>query len=349
MYDKIKMYNRVIICMKERYSMNKKGFTLIELLAVIVILAIIALIATPIVLNIINDVKEQAGLRSADFYLDALELSIAQATLEEKNIIDGVYNIKEGNLCLNNICTDKLDVEINGEVPKSGTISIKKGQIEDISLNIDNKIILKKDGELVYLNTIEDICELKKYSDETKISAGDKYECKVKAGTKYTFYVLAEPNANAPHVSLIMDRNMCSDGTPTDNNKQDKCLVEYNSSGDAKDEGPVTAIEYLNQATSYWSNIPNLNITYDDEGSNFINFKITGKARLPYYREVNVYGNNYDFLYIYLNEEISCYWTFSTCGESLSDGARNVVASGTGTNEVRATYIGVRPVITLKL
>ena len=40
--------------------MNKKGFTLIELLAVIVILAIIALIATPIILNIINDAREQA-------------------------------------------------------------------------------------------------------------------------------------------------------------------------------------------------------------------------------------------------------------------------------------------------
>ena len=43
--------------------MNKKGFTLIELLAVIVILAIIALIATPIVLNIIADSKENSQLR----------------------------------------------------------------------------------------------------------------------------------------------------------------------------------------------------------------------------------------------------------------------------------------------
>ena len=51
----------------------KKGFTLIELLAVIVILAIIALIATPIVLSIINDSKESATLRSAQFYLDGVE------------------------------------------------------------------------------------------------------------------------------------------------------------------------------------------------------------------------------------------------------------------------------------
>ena len=54
----------------------KKGFTLIELLAVIVILAIIALIATPIVLNIINDTKKSALLRSADFYIDAVENEI---------------------------------------------------------------------------------------------------------------------------------------------------------------------------------------------------------------------------------------------------------------------------------
>ena len=55
----------------------KKGFTLIELLAVIVILAIIAVIAVPIVLNIINETKESATLRSADFYVGALENEIA--------------------------------------------------------------------------------------------------------------------------------------------------------------------------------------------------------------------------------------------------------------------------------
>ena len=44
--------------------MRKNGFTLIELLAVIVILAIIALIATPIILGIINDAREESNERS---------------------------------------------------------------------------------------------------------------------------------------------------------------------------------------------------------------------------------------------------------------------------------------------
>ncbi len=53
--------------------MKKSGFTLIELLAVIVILAVIALIATPIILGVINDAKQQADLRSIEGYAKAVE------------------------------------------------------------------------------------------------------------------------------------------------------------------------------------------------------------------------------------------------------------------------------------
>ena len=48
--------------------MKNKGFTLIELLAVIVILAIIALIATPVILNIIDDSKEESNKRSGELF-----------------------------------------------------------------------------------------------------------------------------------------------------------------------------------------------------------------------------------------------------------------------------------------
>ena len=53
--------------------MNKRGFTLIELLAVIVILAIIALIATPIILGIINDARDEAKARSAELVYAGVE------------------------------------------------------------------------------------------------------------------------------------------------------------------------------------------------------------------------------------------------------------------------------------
>ena len=53
----------------------KKGFTLIELLAVIVILAIIALIATPIILGIINDARDEAEQRTGELISSSVELA----------------------------------------------------------------------------------------------------------------------------------------------------------------------------------------------------------------------------------------------------------------------------------
>ena len=65
--------------------MRKNGFTLIELLAVIVILAIIALIATPIILGIINDAREESNERSVELYASAVRNGIAAYQLTGLN------------------------------------------------------------------------------------------------------------------------------------------------------------------------------------------------------------------------------------------------------------------------
>ena len=302
----------------------KKGFTLIELLAVIVILAIIALIATPIVLNIINDSKESSLLRSAEMYIKSAELSIAQSTLKNKNITDGTYNLKDGDICLNTGCTDKLEVEVSGKVPDSGTITMLNGSISELSLVLDGKTIVKNsEGKFVFEET--PAFEKGKFSSvckpvdgtEYNLAAGTEYKCKVKEVMEekysdgYTFYVLNTRNKageiitesstdkEAVSINLIMAQNINSDGTPTtkaiyeydkDNNGGIYNLVAYNSSGDAADVGPVTVMSFLNNATSTWDNIDNLNITYDDEGENFTDFALNGKARLPYHSEVNNVG-----------------------------------------------------------
>ena len=64
--------------MQKMKNRKNKGFTLIELLAVIVILAILALIAIPIVINIINDSRENAHKRSIQTYGRSVENAIAQ-------------------------------------------------------------------------------------------------------------------------------------------------------------------------------------------------------------------------------------------------------------------------------
>ena len=82
--------------------MRRKGFTLIELLAVIVILAIIALIAIPIVINIINDAKEEALKRSVQSYLDAVTNTITKENLKVKYNSDECIIQEDGNL----ICSE---------------------------------------------------------------------------------------------------------------------------------------------------------------------------------------------------------------------------------------------------
>ena len=68
---------------------REKGFTLLELLSVILVIAIIALIAMPIILNVIEDARKQASLRSAEGYLDAVEKAVLKSKIDNKKIENG--------------------------------------------------------------------------------------------------------------------------------------------------------------------------------------------------------------------------------------------------------------------
>ena len=189
----------------------KKGFTLIELLAVIVILAIIAVIAVPIVLNIINESKDSAMLRSADFYLDAVEYSIVQAVLKDKQITDQTYSILEnGNICLsydeNDKCIDELVVEVNGEVPNGGSIKIEKGQIvksSDTAMILKNYEITYDENDELFATLIVPFCKLTKGE---AYAIGSQYVCNPGTGDE-TFYVLETGDET---VSLLLNRNVGS-------------------------------------------------------------------------------------------------------------------------------------------
>ena len=126
----------------------RKGFTLIELLAVIVILAIIALIAVPIVINIINDAKEESLKRSVQSYLDGVTSTITKENLKTKYNPDECIIQNNGDL----ICsengnelttsngTNKLVIDIKGKKPSSGIIKMKSGKIIDIiDIYLNNK------------------------------------------------------------------------------------------------------------------------------------------------------------------------------------------------------------------
>ena len=103
---------------------------------------------------------------------------------------------------------------------------------------------------------------------------GDEYICEVAPKKEYTFFVLSTENNS---VNLIMDRNICGDGTPTEEGKP--CLVAWNNeTGQSTNAyGPVTAMSYLHSATKSWVNIPSLNYAYNDK-----EFQGTTTANISY-------------------------------------------------------------------
>ena len=141
--------------------MRNKGFTLIELLAVIVILAIIALIATPIILNIIKDTKEESNKRSIEMYAKALENAITKYQLDGKklgvnklittdgrnfsnikdfkveyegNIVCDVIEIYEdGNIFLGECKVNNSKKEYTLGIPKEGSEHLSKNNVRPVT------------------------------------------------------------------------------------------------------------------------------------------------------------------------------------------------------------------------
>ena len=120
--------------------MKEKGFTLIELLAVIILLAIISLIAFPIVLNIINNTKENAFKESITGIVDDAILESA-LKIEDEELLYKYEN--------NNWVESKLNID--GEIPKYVEVKVNK------------------DGKVRYAITDGVHCALKEYNNKLNI------------------------------------------------------------------------------------------------------------------------------------------------------------------------------------
>ena len=149
--------------------MKKKGFTLIELLAVIVILAIIALIAIPLVLKYIQTSRDEARLRSAENYLDAVEKAVVNQNMQGKKFNPYVCNVKDEKLYCDGTL---LDVSIKGVKPdNSSVITFNNGKIDRVKLLYEDKIIVDNEKDiLVYSEDIE-ILPAGVYDDDNSLLA----------------------------------------------------------------------------------------------------------------------------------------------------------------------------------
>ena len=290
--------------------MNKKGFTLVELMAVLVILSMLILIVAPLVFKTINNSKEKLLIQNGKFYIKNVGLAIKELELDGILVEDGTYQImSDGNICLSdledNVCpSDKiLKIKSEGDKPIEGSVTLASSEVVNYRLKYSSGLALV-DGEIKSSEEDEKnkICKL---IEGPANEIGSKYQCKVKEGLPspyeegYYFYVLSHEDDGT--ANLIMERNICDDGTVATDSKS--CITiwdvgkeefvpgeEIGNGEMVVDKGPTFAMDYLNRATNDWSNVSNLNIIYNEEGENFTNFNITGKARLPKYSEV--YGEN---------------------------------------------------------
>ena len=251
--------------------MKKNGFTLIELLAVIVILAIIALIATPIILGIINDAKKESQERSAELYLSALDLAIARRNLtgefspEECTITQGVVTCAGYE--------EPLVVEVDGEVPVSGTIKFENNKAAkdttltfegfSATINEEGKLELSdgtseesEEDKLILCSStnptpqplfsfstgeMEEVIVGTQATNDDPFIAGNEYLCNLGDGNR-TFYVIKEEEST---VTFIMNENI--DG-----------YVAYAPSGD-NTAGPVMLNGHLASEISDWNKLREAN------------------------------------------------------------------------------------------
>ena len=138
--------------------MKNKGFTLIELLAVIVILAIIALIATPIILGIINDAREQAKKRSAELVYTGVQYAYTEALYSGANgsiVTTPTLNDIKGKLNIENVKNDNVQLDPS-ENPTKLTIVTDDGVTCEVTKGTtDGEFKIKcgkSAGDSTYLN-----------------------------------------------------------------------------------------------------------------------------------------------------------------------------------------------------
>ena len=319
--------------------MNKKGFTLVELLAVILILSLLALLASTSITNVVRNSK-------SDLYNSQIKMiELAAESWGNENIellpdsgeckFVTLSNLKEYGLIDSHIKNPKTNKEFNNDmIIKISANTSKNGELKT-TYEVDSKNINECEAA-IKPKTIDDICLYDTASQAAEKTAGAKYSCEVKEGTSYNFYVLTTPQEGDTTIDLIMDRNIYYDATAGTGSVADatnKGRVAWQTSG-KNAAGPITAMDYLYNATKDWANIPNIEMNYTDEGNTGDygygtivttnnTTKITKKdgtavtvltnqegysnlkARLPYRSEVSAYDSTNKinaYLYDYLNQ-----------------------------------------------
>ena len=263
--------------------------------------------------------------------------------------------------------TSYITTTISGEgtidtsVPGIYTVTYSVTNDGKTNSSIRNVIV----GEKKYINgimTSTDNC-----INEGKCSVGTEVNVQVSSNQKYNFYVIDD---NTTALTLIMDSNLgdnvewISASDYAEANKDDGTVCEYES---CTDEGPITAVNELKNRTSGWTNIPEREYTFSDDGAGnmYTTFSVVIRARFLTYAEatdssigcttssetcpnwmytnLNGTGSDTDSL----GNNKNGYW-ISAAHDSNVNFARDIDYHGRVENStIDNNRFGIRPVITL--
>ena len=261
--------------------MKNRGFTLIELLAVIVILAIIALIATPIILNIIDNTKDQSVKRSVDHYMNAVTNAIARENLNNTTVglnpdYCTIEDYGETIDCYNSNdepIKEDIVVKVDGEKPTGGTITFENGKITQINITMKdgNTYGLDEKGNVVLVGSgegtdVTPVCTITQV-DSSKYSVGDVVTCDISGTASDKFYVIEEASSSATSIKVLTEKNI-------------NVVEPYRQSDSA---GTIAF-----SSTNYWSSETEYPVDIYDKGTNNITTVVDGYVN---YLEGTLSGN----------------------------------------------------------
>lgn len=113
--------------------MNNKAFTLVELLAVIIILSIISVIISPVIMDTINESKENTAILGAEKYIQGVKLALTDRGLENKPTLTECTVKSDGTGFLTCDNDEVLEVETKGDIPTGGVITIEEYSVVAVS------------------------------------------------------------------------------------------------------------------------------------------------------------------------------------------------------------------------
>ena len=148
-----------------------------------------------------------------------------------------------------------------------GTITITNGKITSYkNVNIDGTYYHKKEGEeeTITENEVHLCTKVSDSDNSNSITLGDKYTCNVNDTDTFNFYVLS---IEEDKVNLIMDRNICNDGSVNYTSENNYCRYKWYAAENNNTYGPVTAMQELYEGTKDWDNVPTIELNYTDEAN----------------------------------------------------------------------------------